>query len=54
MGVIFPPFLIVLLSPDCYTTNFGCINNTDLLTIHGVVFLQRETEPLFLKKLTYN
>ena len=25
MGVIFPPFLLVLLSPDCYTTNVGCI-----------------------------
>ena len=25
MGVIFPPFLLVLLSPDCYTTNFGFI-----------------------------
>ena len=25
MGVIFPSFLLVLLSPDGYTTNFGCI-----------------------------
>ena len=25
VGVIFPPFLLVLLSPDCYTTNFGFI-----------------------------
>ena len=25
MGVIFPPFLLVLLSPDCYTTHFGFI-----------------------------
>ena len=53
MGVIFPPFLLVVLSPGLLY-NKCWLDNKALLTIHGVVFLLQETEPLFLKKITYN
>ena len=47
MGVIFPPFLLVLLY------NSSAYNKSPLTTIHGVVLLLRETEPLFLWKMLF-
>ena len=47
MGVIFPPFLLVLLySSSAY-------NKSPLTTIHGVGLLLQETEPLFLWKMLF-
>ena len=47
MGVIFAPFLLVLLySSSAY-------NKSPLTTVHGVVLLLQETEPLFLWKMLF-
>ena len=46
--VIFPPFLLVLLY-----NNSSAYNKSPLTTIHGVVLLLQETEPLFLWKMLF-
>ena len=47
-GCYFPPFLLVLLFNKCWL-----YNKAFLTTIHGVVLLLQETEPLCLWKMLF-